>query len=400
VAQSEQKVPEWLRAMPSTQETAEAAAAAAAATTEGSGLQREVLAEPLVTQTFASPAARNVHVRPPRAGSVEALSALLQPADADASRRNVTSMSLLTEPLAASRARPGGLRRWFLPDGLIYLSVLAVLLAVLLIRPPFGDISAPTAQGTLEFYSMIENVPEDRPVLVAYDWDATRSAEMSILSEAVMRHLMARRLRFVTVSTVPQGPGFAQQVTDSIIQDPDSNYGYEYGSNYLVLGYLPGNEVALRALVTNFSQAMPLDYKERNTLSSYQIMQGGEIQGVSDFALIVDLASEEADLRNWIEQVAVRSGVPIIAAVPQSLDPIARPYTNLPVGGLQAVISGPTGALQYNRQLELQGRLTAAQGSLTALTDRLNAQSVAQLLVGIVILAALVGMASRRILRR
>ncbi|HYP21252.1 MAG TPA: hypothetical protein VEY08_14365, partial [Chloroflexia bacterium] len=134
--------------------------------------------------------------------------------------------------------------------------------------------------------------------------------------------------------------------------------------------------------------------------NSYQLIQGGQIRGVSDFALIIDLASEEADLRNWIEQVSVRTNVPIIAAVPQGLDPLARPYTGLPIGGLKAVVSGPTGALQYNRQLELQGRVTASQAGMTNLTDRLNAQSVAQLLVAVVILAALVGLGSRRILRR
>jgi hypothetical protein len=355
--------------------------------------------EPTVTTTFVEPIARNVPVRSPRSGAVEALAALIQPATGETTRRALPGAGLTTGLAAEAEARRG-LRKWLMPDGIIYIAILAALLAVLLVRPPFGEVNAPAAPGVLEFYGAIESVPEQEPVLVVYDWDATRSAEMSILSEAVMRHLMSRRVRFVTVSTVPQGPGFAQQITQSIINGSGAGGGYEYGSDYLVLGYLPGNEAALRALVDNFAQAMPLDYQQRRPLNSYQLIQGGQIRGVSDFALIIDLASEEADLRNWIEQVSVRTNMPIIAAVPQGLDPLARPYTDLPIGGLKAVVSGPTGALQYNRQLELHGRVTASQAGTTNLTDRLNAQSVAQLLVAVVILAALVGLGSRRILRR
>ncbi|HEX9987809.1 MAG TPA: zinc-ribbon domain-containing protein [Chloroflexia bacterium] len=392
-AREEQQVPEWLRTLPGGEEQKETVPP------DKSAQRREMFAEPTVTTTFVEPIARNVPVRSPRSGAVEALAALIQPATGETTRRALPGAGLTTGLAAEAEARQG-LRKWLIPDGMIYIAILAALLAVLLVRPPFGEVNAPAAPGVLEFYGIIESVPEQEPVLVVYDWDATRSAEMSILSEAVMRHLMSRRVRFVTVSTVPQGPGFAQQVTQSIINGSGAGSGYEYGSDYLVLGYLPGNEAALRALVGNFAQAMPLDYQQRRPLNSYQLIQGSQIRSVSDFALIIDLASEEADLRNWIEQVSVRTNVPIIAAVPQGLDPLARPYTNLPIGGLKAVVSGPTGALQYNRQLELQGRVTASQAGMTNLTDRLNAQSVAQLLVAVVILAALVGLGSRRILRR
>ncbi|HYP21676.1 MAG TPA: zinc ribbon domain-containing protein [Chloroflexia bacterium] len=392
-ARQEQQVPEWLRTLPGGEEQKETVPP------DRSAQRREMFPEPTVTTTFVEPIARNVPVRSPRSGAVEALAALIQPTTGETTKRALPGAGLTTGLAAEAEARRG-LRKWLMPDGIIYIAILAALLAVLLVRPPFGEVNAPAAPGVLEFYSMIESVPEQEPVLVVYDWDATRSAEMSILSEAVMRHLMSRRVRFVTVSTVPQGPGFAQQVTQSIVNGSGAGSGYEYGSDYLVLGYLPGNEAALRALVGNFAQAMPLDYQQRRPLNSYQLIQGSQIRSVSDFALIIDLASEEADLRNWIEQVSVRTNVPIIAAIPQGLDPLARPYTDLPIGGLKAVVSGPTGALQYNRQLELQGRVTASQAGMTNLTDRLNAQSVAQLLVAVVILAALVGLGSRRILRR
>ena len=70
----------------------------------------------------------------------------------------------------------------------------------------------------------------------------------------------------------------------------------------------------------------------------------------------MDLASSEAELRNWIEQVASRTNVPIVAAVSQGLEPFARPYLGVPGAKLSAVVSGVAGANQYIRQLELAGK--------------------------------------------
>ena len=385
----QEQVPAWLRSVTSGPEDAQAA------------LDAEAALSDYAAQMDAMPASeggfRNIPVRAPRAGAVDTLATLLQAETLNVPRRVPTGQ---TGPLVQAKpASRRGFSRWLLPDGLIYLLILGVLLAILLVRPPFGDIPFAPSTDVTQFYNAVESVPDNSPVLVVYDWDATRSAEMSVLSQAVMRHLMSRRLPFVTISTAPQGPGFAQQVVRTVLADPVSNYGYTYGTDYLILGYIPGNEAALRSAVDDFTAVLPLDYQQIQRLDSYPILQQGNIRGARDFALVIDLASDEAELRNWIEQVGARTDVPLIAAVPQSLDPIARSYNRVRGTGLQAVVSGTNGALQYNRQLLQAGRNTGLM-SIDELTDRLNAQSVAQLLVALVIVAAFINMATRRIFRR
>jgi hypothetical protein len=373
-----------------------------ARTTGSMGTKPQIAFQP--TDTLRGPMLEGMPVRSPRPGSVETLAALLQGSAVDVTQ--MPSEHISTRRLAAKIAprRTNPFIKWLLPDGLIYLVIVAALLPVLLIRPAFGTMSAPAAPDVLNFYNTIEAVAPGEPVLVVYDWDASRSAEMSILSQAVMHQLMARRLRFVTVSTDPQGPGFAQQITDEVANDPKANYGYVYGRDYLVLGYIPGNESALKALVSDFGKALPLDYVNSRNINKYPLIQGGNVRNLEDFALVVDLAADETELRNWIEQVATRIKVPIVAAVPQGLAPMARPYENVQGAGLKAVVSGPAGALQYTQELIRQRGApgTGALGSLDsdALTDRLNTQSVAQLLVALAIVAAFISLGTRRIFRR
>ena len=390
----EEQVPAWLRSISSgTREERGQASIDAGETVPDYSAQGPLEAMPVASEGIA----RNIPVRAPRPGAVDTLAELLQAETLSVPHRVPAG---LTAKLVQADVEPRrGFSRWLLPDGLIYLLILGVLLAILLVRPPFGDIPFAPSTDVTQFYNAVESVPPGEPVLVVYDWDATRSAEMSVLSQAVMRHLMSRRLQFVTISTAPQGPGFAQQVVRSVLADPVSNYGYTYGTDYLILGYIPGNEAALRSAVDDFTAVLPLDYQQIQRLDTYPVLQQGNIKGARDFALVIDLASDEAELRNWIEQVGARTGIPIVAAVPQSLDPIARSYNRVRGTGLQAVVSGTNGALQYNRQLIQAGRNTG-QMDASALTDRLNAQSVAQLLVALVIVAAFIGMATRRIFRR
>jgi hypothetical protein len=162
-----------------------------------------------------------------------------------------------------------------------------------------------------------------------------------------------------------------------------------------VLGYLPGNEAGLSALMQNFSTVLPLDYVRSQGLESHEIVRGRQLNSIDDFALIVHLVSEEAALRNWIEQIATRTQVPVVAAVPQGMEPIARPYRGIAGPGLRAVVSGQAGALQYARQLS-QGRSATRLYSAGHLTDKLNAQSAAQLMVALVIVGAFVTVAVRR----
>jgi hypothetical protein len=394
------EVPAWLRDV---QGTPQAAAAAATEPQPIPAAQRSSLPGSLVgepTDAFGAPASRDVPVRPPRAGAVETLAILMQPAAPDASRRVIAGDEFMPGGRAEVEPSRRSWRSRLVPDGLIYLIVLAVLLTVLIVQPPFGDVPAPAAPGVLEFYNAIEAVPAGKPVLVVYDWDASRSGEMSLLAQVVMHHIMERKLPFATVSTVPQGPGFAQQITDQMLTASGANYGYSYGREYLVLGYLPGSEAALRSLVTDFKGTLPLDYVNSKRLDDYALVQGGSVSKLEDFGLIVDLASSEAELRNWVEQVASRTNVPVVAAVSQGLEPFALPYLGVPGAKLSAVISGVAGANQYMRQLELAGKGGGALNASTDLNTRLNAQSVAALLVGLVIVAAFVTFGARRIMRR
>jgi hypothetical protein len=397
-APASEKVPEWVKTITAGAASAAEAAQAAKtpdATAAARGPEPSLHTGGLeATGTLMGTIERNMPVRAPRPGSVETLATLLQDPTGEAVRQPVPGVAL---PARETVTRRAGLMQWLVPDGIIYVAVLAALLAVLLINPPFGEQNAPGATDAIAFYNRIEQVASGKPVLIAYDWDAGRTAEMTALSQAVTHHVMMRHLPFVTISTVPQGPGFAQMITD----DAKGEFGYQYGRDYLVLGYLPGNEAALRSLTSDFVNALPRDYVNALPAETYGLLQSGKVTSLRDFGLVIDLASDETALRNWVEQISSRTGIPVIAAVPQGLEPLARPYRRVPGAGLDAVLSGQAGAMRYIQQISSQrDQGTTSRFTTARLAESLNAMSVAQIVVALVILAALVNVGTRKILRR
>jgi hypothetical protein len=236
------------------------------------------------------------------------------------------------------------------------------------------------------------------PALVVFDWEASRYGEMRELSLAVVRDLAGARRPFVSVSLVPQGPGFANQIVREV--DPSllerSGTAGRYGTSFVNIGYRPGNEAAIRGLAANREQAiwgwrgaeLEYDYNYRYFLNAWDLTR--RASRLSDYGLVVLLVSDESNLRLWIEQLSLQTNTPIVAAVPASLRAAVAPYRDPALARfsparLQSALFG----VQDAHRLE-QARIGAPRGPDAAqerLTRLLHTQSAVQFAAALILLA-------------
>ncbi len=387
-------VPNWLRNLGTSDEDATAAANAATAASD-------------LTATLA-PAipkiSRTMTIRSPRTGAAEAFAALVS----SPSSATLTSSVLRHEPRGAA-----GAMRYLTADRLIYLLTLAVIITAYVLGQsssggPLGNIAKPNiAPAVSSFYSTIENLPADAPVLVAFDWDADRQAELQPLSYAVLRHLFDRQRRVTTVSLLPAGAAFAQQELQRASKDYNAsqqNTGKKI--EYLNLGYLPGNEIGLRGLATG-----PL----ANALTGRADFQGNPLTGsaalrgvsrLSDYRLIVLLEGDEGLARQWAEQlnaarlqtqqVANASGVNQATQVVIGYSQAAQATVNLYLNGSRPLFSGNIAGLlgtdQYALALNQAGK---ALDSQLGREQRSNVLSFALILIVLLIIIGNIVLISR-----
>jgi hypothetical protein len=368
LAQAE--IPAWLQEL-RTREVeegdAEALGVLEAVETTGllAGIQGVLPVEPIVSGPHKAPPAPTTAVT-------------VGPEQANLFREIITQEPApVPEVVAPRRARiwEGVLRR------LIYLLIaLAVIIPLFGGGDWFGEAELP-AGAAMEFYDTIQNLPSESVVLLAFDYDPSTAAEMDRLAEPVLWHLMDRNVRLMTVSLLPTGPAVAGNLLDRVAGE---HGGYQYGKNYVNLGYIPGQAAAPNELASDLRALVPQDYRQGKSLGEFPATQ--DVNGIQDVSLMIEFAAQQRTLQWWIEQVGSQYQVEIMAAVSAALEPTATPYHNS--GQLVGLISGLPNAAQYEIKTSKWPSLAIAS---------VDSQSVAHLaIVALIVLGSLASLVSAR----
>jgi len=232
-------------------------------------------------------------------------------------------------------------------ERLLYLALLIALLIGLIVPLPesFGLATPTAAPGAAELFGQIDKLSEKDVVLIGYEWDARRSSELRPLEDAVLGHLIQRKVKLVLVSTDPQGTLLLFDFRDQL-----EKAGYRKGGeDYILLGYKPGAELALRSFAQDFHAVLMSDFQGNDATIS-ALATGDDpskprLASLGNFSMVMVLADEAQDVQGWMEQV--RRGarqVPFGFLLPAETTPVVQPYLTQP--GIYH-LAGKQGALAY-----------------------------------------------------
>ncbi len=206
--------------------------------------------------------------------------------------------------------------------------------------------------------ALINGLPDNAPVLTAFDYEPGFSGELETASEAVLDHLMLKGARLTVISTSPTGPALAEKM---IHKSGLKEHGYQHGIQYINLGYLSGGPVGLLQFASDPPQAAPL------SIAGSLLEVGGQtyekiwpdavqdgappLQGVTrlnDFALIVVLVDDPDTARAWVEQVQpLLENTALVMVISAQAEPMVRPYYESVPKQVSGMVTGLTGGAAY-----------------------------------------------------
>lgn len=228
--------------------------------------------------------------------------------------------------------------------------VLYMLLVTTIALPIIVRIPTPTPAilpETRRFYETIEEMAADpvrkeKLVILCINYGAGTMAENQTQAEAVVKHLMQKRLKFAIFSfNSAQGREQGKIAADKVAP----KFGYVYGTDYVNWGYRPSDaiEPLLKSAVRDVPGSVGNDING-TPLAEVSVMKG--IQTVNDIGMIIEVASANT-LPTWL-QYYQRTGdqpIPTLYAPTSVMAPEAYPL--LKSGQIQGMLFGLKGVNEY-----------------------------------------------------
>jgi len=187
--------------------------------------------------------------------------------------------------------------------------VLYILLIISMIVPLLQPLGLPLAitDQTRSLYNSMETLESGDIMLLFINW---ASGSISILEPggiAVSYKAIEQGAKIVYLSTTTQGPQMYEFMIEKIRPDLEKA-GYEYGEDYVYLGYAAGEETALAAIASNIRSVYSSDYYG-TPLSEIPLME--EVNNYEDYASIMTftMGSPESFVRQFNTQYGVTTHV-------------------------------------------------------------------------------------------
>lgn len=260
-------------------------------------------------------------------------------------------------------------RRW------VFLLMFLCVAASILFQIRFPEKPSPMVRN---IFRTIDELPEGSKVLLALDYDPAGRGELQPMAAAFVRHCARKKHKMYFMTIWPQGPPMIKNCTDIIEQEFQDDY--EYGKNYVNLGFRAGLEGVIKEIVTDLRMSYTND-QSGQSLDRFEMTRN--LKNIQEMDLIVTVSAGDPGTKEWIQYAATPFGIKAVSGCTGVQAPIMLPY--IP-GQLVGVLAGIKGAAEYEQALltaypEL--RTEEAQEGLR----RMGPQVVAHVLMILLIIA-------------
>jgi hypothetical protein len=293
---------------------------------------------------------------------------------------------LLSEPPARPELTPAAPERSVmraLGHWLIYLALVAVIVAAMFVPALQDLVLAPETDASKDLYVTLLALPPGSEVLLVVDYDAAHDGELTPLARVLLWHLVTTGQRVAVVSHTPQGTALAE---DLLADRALWAYGPAPapGEQVLNLGYLPPHPASMQAFMADPLGGAAL-WGEGGRARDTSL--GQAISRFDDLDAMVLVSASQQHTRFWIEQTA--GAMPTVAAVSASIAPTLLPYYGS-TGGAQlgGMLVGLGGAAEYER--------LSGAGFVPNARQNMILQGGAQMLLTAIVLVSAISLVARR----
>ena len=216
---------------------------------------------------------------------------------------------------------------------LYFLSVIMMLIPII---RPLG-LPVKVSQPVIDFAKAIDELPEGAVVVWQQAGGGATYDEIRPAMVATLKTLFKHNVKIVAYGIYAEGPII---LLDAIKRANPEAYGKKYGIDYVVFGFVAGEESAQASFAADIWKTVHADYYG-TPIDQIPLMK--DVRNHEDVALIIDVYTSCYGIEWSVRQWYVTHGVPILAITMACCGPMTAPYYPKPVLGY---LSGTEGAAE------------------------------------------------------
>jgi hypothetical protein len=227
-------------------------------------------------------------------------------------------------------------RRW------IFLLMAVVVAVPILAGWRFPEKPSPMV---VDVFDAVEDLPDGSRIFMAYDYDPASQGELHPMALAFTRHCALKGHKMYFFTLWPQGGPLVQQNLDLIRLDfPD----YEYGEDYVDLGYRPGYEGPIKVIVTDLRKSVAVDV---NGTSLDDIPMTRDVRNIQQMDLIVNVSAGYPGTKEWVLYASTPYRIRMVAGCTGVSAPYLYPYVPEQLAGILGAIKAAAELIEEYPQL-------------------------------------------------
>ncbi|UCD63830.1 MAG: hypothetical protein JSW34_14015 [Candidatus Zixiibacteriota bacterium] len=198
---------------------------------------------------------------------------------------------------------------------------------------------------TRALHDYIESLPPGSVLMVSFDHEASSLPEIRPIARSVLRHAFRKGHRLIGVSLLAEGTLIGYR----LMQETAAEYGRQYGSDYVYLGFRPQYIAAILAMGESIRDTYPRDYLGR-PYDQFELLRS--VENYDDVAAVLSIADGSLTT-HWMEYGQARYGVVVLGAVTAAMATTYDPY--LASAQMHAMMAGLRGAAEYEKLIGIGG---------------------------------------------
>lgn len=254
-------------------------------------------------------------------------------------------------------------RRW------IFLIIgLSVLLPLFF---PLGLPIRPT-DTTQRVYDAFESLEPNSKVLLSCEYGPSTKPEIHPMVIALLHQLFDKNHKVYVSCLWPDG----QFMADEALKEVAHLYNKQYGKDYVILGYKPGNEAIIKGMVRDLRAIFSTDVKGTK-VEDIPMMEG--IYKFEDFNFLFSASAGFPGSIEWMQYATDNTNVKMSTGTTSIMVNDIMPF--VVSDQIQGILAGMPGAAEYEKLVGKKGIGTSG----------MDAQSIAHLVIVLFIIFGNIG---------